>query len=366
MALKAKERERDEPVQVTELPKKPLGRPLLIGAIDEDVQRYIRQIRLCGGVINTAVVTAVAKAFVFQKSNSSLMEYGGHIQVTSKRMNFVKRRGSTAAKITPAEFEIVKESFLGDVRKKVSDGNIPNSFIFNWDQTGLQLFPTSEWTMELSGSQRVSIAGSENKKEITALICVSTTGTVLPAQLLYEGKTDRCHPNFNFPAEWDVWHSSNHWSNGQTVLRYLDEVFLPHVEAQRQEIGFPPTQKALLLLDVFRAHRMPSVLSKLEQANIDCLFIVPNCTDQLQPLDVAVNKAYMKSRFIDWYSEKVQEQLSRGTAIENVKVIMSLSVMKGVTCNWIVGMIDHIKSKPDIIINGFKQPGILDAIHSPD
>ena len=60
----------------------------------------------------------------------------------------------------------------------------------------------------------------------------------------------------------------------------------------------------------------------------------------------------MKSRFIDWYSEKFQEQLSRGTAIKNVKVIMSLNVMKGVTCNWIVGMTDHIKSKPDIIIIG--------------
>ena len=36
--------------------KKPLGRPLLLGDIDEDVQKYIKQIRLCGGVINTAVV----------------------------------------------------------------------------------------------------------------------------------------------------------------------------------------------------------------------------------------------------------------------------------------------------------------------
>lgn len=98
-----------------------------------------------------------------------------------KNMTFVKRRGSTAAKITPAEFEV---SFLADVRIKVSDGNIPDSLIFNWDQTGLQLVPTSEWTMELSGSQRVSIAGSENKKEITALIFVSVTGAVLPPQLL--------------------------------------------------------------------------------------------------------------------------------------------------------------------------------------
>lgn len=112
-----------------------------------------------------------------------------------KNMTFVKRRGSTAAKITPAVFEV---SFLADVCMKVSDGNIPDSLIFNWDQTGLQLVPTSEWTMELSGSQRVSIAGSENKKEITALICVSVTGAVLPPQLCKKVKPSVVIPNLTF------------------------------------------------------------------------------------------------------------------------------------------------------------------------
>ena len=93
---------------------------------------------------------------------------------------------------------------------KVASGNIPDSFIFNWDQTALRLVPSSDWTMELSGSRRVSIAGTEDKKEITALITVSATGVVLPPQLLYEGKTERCHLHFPFPAEWDVWHTPNH------------------------------------------------------------------------------------------------------------------------------------------------------------
>ena len=84
--------------------------------------------------------------------------------------------------------------------------------------------------MELAGSGRVPIAGSENKKEIMALLTVSATGAVLPPQLLYEGKTKRCHPPFNCPLEWDVWHTQNHWSNEKTILRYLDEVFIPHAD----------------------------------------------------------------------------------------------------------------------------------------
>ena len=181
-------------------------------------------------------------------------------------MNFVKRKGSSAAKITPAEFETVKKTFLEEIRVKVANGNIPDSFIFNWDQTALRLVPSSDWTMETSGSRRISIAGTEDKKEITALITVSATGSVLPPQLLYEGKMERCHPQITFPAEWDVWHTPNHWSNEQTVLRYLDKVFILYVVRTRQEAGFPTSQKALLLFDVFRGHKVRSVITKLDEA----------------------------------------------------------------------------------------------------
>ena len=59
-------------------------------------------------------------------------------------MDFKKRKGSTACKITPAEFEVVQKKFLAQVERKVADGNIPNRFIFNWEQTALQLVPRSD------------------------------------------------------------------------------------------------------------------------------------------------------------------------------------------------------------------------------
>ena len=102
--------------------------------------------------------------------------------------------------------------------------------------------------MEVSGSKHVPIAGSESKMQITALVTVSAAGVVLPPQLLYEEKTVRCDPPFNYLAEWDVWHTPNHWSNEETILCYLDKVFIPYVERKCQEAGFLSTQKVLLLL----------------------------------------------------------------------------------------------------------------------
>ena len=105
-----------EAIKVTELPKKPLGRPLMLSDIDQDVQKYIKQMRLCGDVINTTVVTAAATGFMLERNKSALADYGGSIKITTSyaksllsRMNFVKRKGSSAAKITPAEFEVVKK-----------------------------------------------------------------------------------------------------------------------------------------------------------------------------------------------------------------------------------------------------------------
>ena len=43
----------------------------------------------------------------------------------------------------------------------------------------------------------------------------------MPNQLDYGGKTDRCHPNYQFPLDWDIIHSGIHWSNELTMLQYI-------------------------------------------------------------------------------------------------------------------------------------------------
>ena len=46
-------------------------------------------------------------------------------------------------------------------------------------------------------------------------------GEVLPPQLIYGGKSDRCHPPFDFPRDWLINRSLKHWSNEGTMLKYL-------------------------------------------------------------------------------------------------------------------------------------------------
>ena len=52
------------------------------------------------------------------------------------------------------------------------------------------------WIIEPKGSKRVELAGLNDKRQITAVFCASLAGEFLPVQLIYQGKTTACLPNF--------------------------------------------------------------------------------------------------------------------------------------------------------------------------
>ena len=62
------------------------------------------------------------------------------------------------------------------------------------------------------------------------------SGDILPPQLLYQEKTEKCHPKVDFPEEWDIWHSENHWSNESTMIRFADEILITYVREIRDKL----------------------------------------------------------------------------------------------------------------------------------
>lgn len=74
-------------------------------------------------------------------------------------------------------------------------------------------------------------------------------GDFLPIQLIYGGKTNRCHPQFSFPSDWHVTHSKKHWSNEQTMLQYIEEIVIPYVERTRDLIDKSPDTPACVIMD---------------------------------------------------------------------------------------------------------------------
>ena len=143
------------PDVVTHLPKQARGRPLLLTKeADQQVQRFIRAIRESGGVVSTRTVIATAKG-LFKKANPPiLVEYGGPLKLGKpwarsllQRMGFVKRKGTKSAKHLPEEFEKIEGKFHRRIGRRVRKYNIPDELIINWDQTGVEVIPSGNWTL---------------------------------------------------------------------------------------------------------------------------------------------------------------------------------------------------------------------------
>ena len=106
--------------------------------------------------------------------------------------------------------------------------DIPPQLIFNWDQTGISVVPGSSWTMDEKGSKRVEIVGISDKLQYTALFCGTLASDFLPLQVIYQGKTAASLPQYDFPDDWHVTYTPNHWSNETKMKEYIEKIILPY------------------------------------------------------------------------------------------------------------------------------------------
>jgi hypothetical protein len=99
----------------------------------------------------------------------------------------MKKRATTDHRHIPDDFQHQKDKFLKKVNNIIFTHNIPSHLVVNFDQTGLNLVSTSNWTMSLQSADQVAIAHKGNKRQITDVMTGSMYGDVLLPQLLYQG-----------------------------------------------------------------------------------------------------------------------------------------------------------------------------------
>ena len=277
-------RARDEEGDITELPCKKRGTHLYMGEmIDSRVQSYLEKVREGGGVITARIAVAAARGILLACDRSKLMEFGGHIQLNPSwgysllgRMNFVKRKATTAkSKLSKEFFSVLKSQFLNDVVSTVELEEIPAELILNWDQTGIKIVPSSLWTMDKQGAKRVEVVGISDKRLITAVLCGSLIGEFLPVQLIYKGKTSRCHPKYSFPNDWHITHSPQHWSNESTMVDYIEQIIVPYVDGKREFLCIADDHPALVIIDNFKGQITPKIIALLEKHSIHVITFTP-------------------------------------------------------------------------------------------
>ena len=114
----------------------------------------------------------------------------------------------------------------------------------------------------------------------------------------------------------------------------------------------------MCIFDNFKGQLTDEVLQLLKDS-FTVVFVLPNCTDQLQPLDLSVNKSakdFLKRKFWEWYSDKIFNQKEEGSTLK--PVTFSMHVMKPMGFQWLKEFYAYMKNNPEIVRNGFRAAGI--------
>ena len=201
----------------------------------------VANLRLRGAPVSSAVIRAVARGVTIANDRSLLLENGGYIDLSTDwsrqvlyRFETLGRkmtsRSATTAKIpiAPALLNETKLDFQRKIKSLQAWHEIAEDLIINFDQTALPYVCTGKRTYHTQGTSNVPLVGKGKKKQITGTLTIPMTGQFLPLQLIYQGSTDRCLPKgVEFPDDWDITYTANHWSNESKAIQHLQMVVFP-------------------------------------------------------------------------------------------------------------------------------------------
>ena len=167
---------------------------------------------------------------------------------------------------------------------------ITRELILNLDQTPLPHVSPGKYTFNPKGTKTVYIKGIGNQRQTTATFTVSMTGKSLPIQFIYEEKTRRCLPRFDFPADFNVTFADNHWSNTEKSIKLFEKVIFLNLKQVKVSLKYLKKQMSLIIMDTFK-RQDDDVILDLCQKHFWQVVVVPHSlTNRFQSLVITVHK----------------------------------------------------------------------------
>ena len=159
------ERKQQNPAPVTEIPSKHRGRPPLLLPVDGKLIVFLKAIRKRGGVVNSNIVRATAKALIASAESGTIKENLSKInlprswvQSIYRRMKFSARMATTSRPpVPPGLYNECRTHFLCCVDKTIKKYAIPPELVLNSDQTPSSYVSMGRSTMASRGAKTVAM-----------------------------------------------------------------------------------------------------------------------------------------------------------------------------------------------------------------
>jgi hypothetical protein len=324
----------------------------------EEITAQLADLRGAGAPLSIATVRCVIIAIIRDRAPEVFdhrFKDGSSFRVSDsfcrsfldRTLAWSLRKGTKAAQKLPANAEEQCENAFLRRAYTIKEHRIPAELIVNADQTGVVYLPGARMTYAPRGSKQVAVIGNEEKRAFTALLSISAAGDELPIQCVYEGKTwrslpsdkatsrrdcDAAHFHFAFSGK-----TGNHWSNQKTMQEWVEKVLVPYLNARRAELGLPPEQKALLIIDVWSVHRSREFLTWMRETHPDILidFVPGGCTGIGQPLDVGLNRPFKHAVKLAYHSWLIDTLLKQREKEQKMDLDTGLPVLRDASVGWI-------------------------------
>jgi hypothetical protein len=358
-------------------------------ALEEDsgLEQYLigifRQRRESGHVVNSIVAASIMHSVISLRAPHLLERMGLSRRWVRQwlrcKCGFTYKKATTSGQKLPTDWEKQVERMIDRAAGVVSVHKVAHpSLVINWDQSAVILMPTPVYSYHSKKDKHVSVAGQDEKRQITAVVAGTLSGEVLPLQLIFTGQDSNTQkkqavPSLSSPLSthiiqdgWDLTQTHNHWSSLQSMLDYVQKIIDPWVAKKRVEHQCPDSH-ALLLFDCWSVHKSQDFMDWMreERPHYHIVFIPAGCTGKAQPADVIMQRPFkceISKRFLQWTTETLTSQLKTNISeIPDLLIDKRMPVLKPLLVQWAWDSWNLLRERREMLVKGWKKIG-LDVI----
>jgi len=201
---------------------------------------------------------------------------------------FLKRNGYHNVKIKgeiASANENAAKSFKPELLKIIVDGGYDPDQVFNADETGLYWKKMPSRTY-IAKSEQTASGFKVSKDRVTILLCSNASGDrILKPLVINRAIRPRAMKGKDIkklPVHWMA--NKKAWMTACVFREWFNECFVPEVKKYMEEKGLD--FHVLLLVDNASSHPV------IDHPNIQVIFLPPNTTPLIQPLDRGIIAAF--------------------------------------------------------------------------
>lgn len=266
--------------------------------MEDALYKWFLHLRAKNISVSSTMLTEKAKQYHRQfYGNDS--QFSGSIGWLAK---FKERHGirflTVSGEILSNKPELV-EPFLERFREKLIEMDLTREQIYNADETGLFWKQLHKKTM-VHAHETTAPGTKVSKERVTFLACTNATGghKVKPL-VIGKAMKPRAFKNFILPVNYTA--TKNAWMTAAVFSQWFQNDFVPEVRSYLRANNLE--EKALLLIDNAPSHP-PAHQLVSEDGKICAMFLPPNCTALIQPMDqnaINITKRLYKKKLASYF-----------------------------------------------------------------